>query len=177
MRALELDFRRETRQTRRVGIALLAAGIASAVVAAGQYRDLADDLALAEANTRAAARATRKQAASPRVSGDLQRISQELKRAGEVALALRTPWNDLFASVESANTPEVALLSIETDTGKRQVKISGEAKDFDAMLEYVRFLGSQPKLADVYLHSHQVQLQSPQRPVRFVLGAEWVSRQ
>ncbi|MBI2318083.1 MAG: PilN domain-containing protein [Betaproteobacteria bacterium] len=177
MRVLELDFRREDRRTKWAGIALLAAGIAGALAVGGQYRALAEELAQAEAGMRKNALATRKQASAERSGGDLQRINAELKRAGEIARELRVPWNDLFASVEAAISPEVALLAIETDTGKRQVKISGEAKDFDAMLDYVRFLGSQPKLADVYLHSHQVQLQSPQRPVRFVLGADWVARQ
>jgi hypothetical protein len=43
------------------------------------------------------------------------------------------------------------------------------------VLEYLRFLGAQPKLANVYLQSHQLQQQDPQHPVRFVLGAAWVS--
>ena len=38
-------------------------------------------------------------------------------------------------------------------------------------------LGAQPKLANVYLQSHQVQQQDPQHPVRFVLGSDWVSGQ
>jgi Tfp pilus assembly protein PilN len=71
----------------------------------------------------------------------------------------------------------VALLSIESDTGKRQVKISGEAKDIESVLNYLRVLGAQPKLANVYLQSHQLQQQDPQHPVRFALGAAWVSVQ
>jgi Fimbrial assembly protein (PilN) len=70
----------------------------------------------------------------------------------------------------------VALLSIESDTDKGRMKISGEAKDLQAMLDYLRFLGTQPTLAEVYLQSHQVQQQDPQRPVRFVLSADWTAR-
>ena len=175
MRALDLDFRREDRHARRAGIALLAAGLAGAIAAGAQYSQLAEEFTQAEASVRQSGITARKQTAAIRPSGDLQKVALEMKRASEVAFALKLPWNDLFASVEAANTPNVALLSIESDTGKRQVKISGEAKDLESVLDYLRFLGTQPRLANVYLQSHQLQQQDPQRPVRFVLGADWVS--
>ena len=175
MRALDLDFRRADRQARWAGIALLAAGLAVAIAAGAQYVQLAEEFAQAEASVRQSGIAARKPAAEIRPSGDLQKVALEMKRASEVAIALKLPWNDLFASVEASGTPNVALLSIESDTGKRQVKISAEAKDLESMLDYLRFLGSQPKLANVYLQSHQVQEQDPQHPVRFVLGSDWVS--
>jgi len=158
-------------------MALLAVGLAVVTAALAQYSQVAEELAQAQASVRQSGIAARRQTAAIRPSGDLQRVALEMKRASEVAYALKLPWNDLFASVEAANTANVALLSIESDTGKRQVKISGEAKDLESMLEYLRFLEVQPKLANVYLQSHQVQLQDPQRPVRFVLGADWVSAQ
>ena len=177
MRVLNLDFRREDRQGRWAGIALLVAGLAGAIVVGVQYSDLAEELTQAEASVHRSGIAAHRQTAAIRPSGDLQKVALEMKRASEVAFQLKVPWNDLFASVEAANTPTVALLSIESDTGKRQVKISGEAKDIESVLDYLRFLGAQPRLANVYLQSHQVQQQDPQHPVRFVLGAAWVSAQ
>ena len=175
MRVLNLDFRREDRQARWLGIALLAAGFAAAIAVGVQYSDLTDEVTQAEASVRQFGTAARRQTAAIRPSGDLQKVALEMKRASDVAFALKVPWNDLFASVEAANRPNVALLGIESDTGKRQVKISGEAKDIESVLDYLRFLGAQPKLANVYLQSHQLQQQDPQHPVRFVLGAAWVS--
>jgi len=177
MRVLNLDFRREDSQAKWPGIALLVAGIAAAIAAGTQYSQLTDESAQAEASVRHLASPARKQTTAIGPGGDLQKVSLELKRAGDVAFQLKVPWNDLFASVEAATTPNVALLSIESDTAKRQVKISGEAKDIESVLDYLRFLGAQPKLANVYLHSHQLQQQDPQHPVRFVLGAAWVSGQ
>jgi Tfp pilus assembly protein PilN len=177
MRVLNLDFRREDRQGKWAGMALLAAGLAGAIAVGVQYSDLAEELTQAEASVRESGTAARKQTAVIRPSGDLQKVALEMKRASEVAFALKVPWNDLFASVEAANTPTVALLSIESDTGKRQVKISGEAKDIESVLGYLRVLGAQPRLANVYLQSHQLQQQDPQHPVRFALGAAWVSAQ
>ena len=177
MRTLDLDFRREGSHARWVGIALLVAGLAGSIAAGMQYSQLVESSAQAEASMRKSGVAARRQSVATRPGGDLRQTALEVKRASEVAIQLRLPWNDLFASVESANTQNVALLSIESDTGKRQVKISGEAKDLESMLDYVRFLGSQPKLANVYLQSHHLQQQDPQHPVRFVLGADWVSGQ
>ena len=175
MRALDLDFRRVERQSRWAGNALLAIGLAAAIAAGEQYSRLAEESAEAQASVRASGVAARRQTAAVRPAGELHNVALEVKRASEVAFQLRLPWSDLFASVESASTPNVALLSIESDIGKRQVKISGEAKDIESVLDYVRFLGAQSKLANVYLQSHHLQQQDPQHPVRFVLGADWVS--
>lgn len=175
MRALDLDFRHEDRHARWTGIALLAAGLAGAIAAGVQYGQLTEEFTQAEASLHQSGTAARRQTAAIRPSGDLEKVALEMKRASEVAYALKLPWNNLFASVEAANTPNVALLSIESDTGKRQVKISGEAKDLESVLDYLRFLGSQPGLANVYLQSHQLQQQDPQHPIRFALGADWVS--
>lgn len=177
MRILNLDFRRKYRQAKWAGFALLAAGLAGAIAVGTQYSQLEQECAQAEASVRQSGIAARKPAAVVRPSGDPQKIALEMKRASEVAFQLKVPWNDLFASVEAANTPNIALLSIESETGKRQVKISGEAKDIDSVLNYLRVLGTQPRLANVYLQSHQLQQQDPQHPVRFVLGAAWVSVQ
>jgi Tfp pilus assembly protein PilN len=177
MRVLNLDFRRNERQAKWAGIALLAAGLAAAIAAGTQYNQLAEELTQAEESVQQSEKAARKPAAVVLPKGDPLKVALETKRASEIAFALKVPWNDLFASVEAANTPNVALLSIASDTAKRQVKISGEAKDIESVLDYLRVLGSQPKLANVYLQSHQLQQQDPQHPVRFVLGAAWVSAQ
>ena len=177
MRVLNLDFRRRDGQAKWAGIAILAAGLAAAAAVGIQYSQLTDEFAQAEASVRLSGIAARKQTAVVRPSGDPQKVALETKRASEIAFQLKVPWNDLFASVEAANTPNVALLGIESDSGKRQVKISGEAKDIESVLDYLRVLGTQPRLANVYLQSHKLQQQDPQHPVRFALGAAWDSAQ
>jgi Tfp pilus assembly protein PilN len=175
MRALELDFRRESITARWAGAAVLALSLLIILGVAFQYRHLSDELSLAESEARNYDSATRKKA-SPPTAIEAQRSGLEVKRANEILSRLKLPWNELFASVEGAAQPNVALLSIESDTEKGRLKISAEARDVPAMLEYLRYLGKQSALADVYLQSHQTQQQDPQRPVRFVLGADWTAR-
>ena len=173
MRALNLDFRRRDRTASWAGVALLAVALAGAVVTGDRYLQLDDQLAAAKASVRESAAATRKKAGASFSGGEPQTLASELKNAREILLQLALPWGELFASAESADMPDVALLSIESDTDKRRVKISGEAKNLESMLEYVRYLEARPSLADVYLESHELQKKDPQQPVRFVLSAEW----
>ena len=173
MRALNLDFRRGRGDKKWAGVALLSIAGAAAFASGVHYSRSADALALAQAEAYRSGAAVRRLAIATRPRSDLQKVALEAKRAREIATQLKVPWNDLFASVEAAGTQDVALLSIESDTGKRRVKISAEARDLAAMLQYLRALGAQPGLADVYLQNHQVQQQDPQHPVRFVLGADW----
>ena len=175
MRRLELDFRRHDQTGRKVGIALLAVTVAGAAAMAYQYQRVSEELTLAEATVHKHGLAMRKKPVAPN-AGDAQRVAQQAKRANEVMAQLRMPWPELFANVEAAQTPDVALLSIESTGDKRNIKIAGEAKNLGAVLTYVRDLQEQPMLADVYLESHQEQQQDPQHPVRFALGAGWRSQ-
>jgi Tfp pilus assembly protein PilN len=176
MRALSLDFRRDERASRWAGVALLLAAMAAAVASGDRYLQQAEQLSAEQAKVRAAAAPAQKKHAAAATTGDPQALAAELKHANEILLQLTLPWGQLFASAEAVGTPDVALLSIESETDKRRVKISGEAKNLEAILDYLRYLKSQPALVDVYLQSHELQKQDTQQPVRFVVSAEWKLR-
>ncbi|MBE0627102.1 MAG: PilN domain-containing protein [Burkholderiales bacterium] len=176
MYALDLDFRRPDHGTSWIGAALLAAALIGALASGGQYMKLADRIAAETAGIHDAAKATRKKTHTAASNADPQTLAAELKSANEILIRLTLPWGELFASAESAGTPDVALLAIESETDKRRVKISGEAKNLESILDYLRYLKSRPTLADVYLQSHDLQKQDTQQPVRFVVNAEWKLR-
>ncbi|WP_435626530.1 hypothetical protein [Candidatus Ferrigenium straubiae] len=106
-------------------------------------------------------------------SGGREDVVQEVKRANEVLRQLTLPWDELFRAVDSAAGKEVVLLAMEPDAEKHMVKISGEAKNLAALLKYIMQLEEQSVFGPVYLQSHQVQQQNPDRPVRFSLLAVW----
>jgi hypothetical protein len=174
-RPLTLDFRRR-RRAGWAGIALLLVGIAGSGLLGVQYSEIVHAAARAENGIREHGFATRKKPIVSVAAGDVERTALEVKRAREVLLQLGVPWNDLFTSVEDVPAPDVALLHIESDVDKQHVKISAEARNLGAMLDYLRDLESRSIFADVYLQSHQIQQQDPQHPVRFVLTATWLSR-
>ena len=173
MRALELDFLKDGRGAAWMGAALLAGGLALAAAAAAEYVALEEKIDKAQAGLLRESGKARKNLPPAREKADAQKIALEFQQARVLMVRLQLPWDSLFASIESANESNVALLSIESDNDRRRVKISAEAKDLDAMVRYLGELRKRPALADVYIESHEQQLKDPQRPVRFVLGANW----
>jgi hypothetical protein len=132
---------------------------------------------LAEQKVREAQHSSRRQLADTRrTGGDLQKVNLEVKRASEVLMQLNQPWDELFQLLESSDRKLVALLSIDPDPQNRQVKVTAEAKDLASMLGYVRYVQEQGGFSNVFLQSHQVQQQDPEKPVRFVVTAAWMAK-
>jgi len=171
MRPLSLDYRRAAPLPGWIGIAVLLVALGMASQTGIHYRELMGEIARWEARLSSLERSLRRGPAVARQAG--QPPGLEVKHAGEVVEQLARPWDDLFRAVESAGSEQVALLAIEPDAPRAQVKITGEAKNLAAMLGYIRLLGEKAPLDDVFLQSHQVQQQDPEKPVRFVLRATW----
>ena len=97
----------------------------------------------------------------------------EIKNANEVLHHLSVPWDILFKAVESSGGSKITLLALEPDFEKKQVKISGEASNYHAVMTYIVQLQGQDVFDTVYLQNHDVRQEDPDRPVRFTLLANW----
>lgn len=175
MRALALDFQRDGKPLPWPGLLLLATALAGLVALAGYHRDLAERNAVWEARVERIERLSSGRARAARPLDEKATRTQilEVQQANQVLRQLGLPWNALFKALETSAGDGVALLSMEPDTRKGTVSISGEAKDLDAMLDFIRRLGTRDVFTSVFLRNHQVQQQDPQRPVRFTLVAVW----
>jgi len=170
---VQLDFVRRVFGPRSPRVRLLVGGVAL-LLAVGTYEQvlawkidrLETDLGVVQAQVRARQPA--------RVKLSEREINDEVSRAKNVIANLTLPWARMFAAIETSDRKSVALLSIQPDAAKRRIMIGGEAKNFDAMLEYVRQLEASKTLQNVYVVSHEVQRRDPQHPVRFMLEASWV---
>jgi len=172
MATLWLDYQ-QNRPTHWAGPLSLALVLAALILAVAYYLELNDKASDWEDKL---VRIERDHGArAPTRSGirDGEEQALEVKQANDVLRQLSLPWELLFQSVESAAGNEVALLALEPDMEKRVVKISGEAKNFTALLNYITQLDAQEVFGPVYLQSHQVQQQDPNLPVRFTLLAAW----
>lgn len=201
MRALAIDYRRKRSGFPWLGVLLLVVSVAAIVAIVNDYRHTTGQIAMTESlATGRNSEARRQMAINQRPRGDAQKVALETKRAGEVISQLNIPWDELFRAVESTDKRrsadpvqqselkalglersaksedgnEVALLAIEPDPSKGQVKLTAEARNLTAMLDYVRQLQQQSSLTDVYLQNHQVQQQDAEKPVRFTLTATWI---
>lgn len=170
---LRLEFAPGARPRSRLGWAMLACTLAVLVLelmtlgsSLSERRRLVQALAQLEGHQRDAARPR------PGAKPDAAYLAR-VKSSQQVSRNLTAPWVDLLDAIESAPKESVALLAAEPSTAKRSFRLTAEARDLDAMLAYVAALQKDPRLVSVVLVSHQVQVQTPGRPIRFQLQAGW----
>jgi hypothetical protein len=156
----ELDYVAAPRRARAAGYALLAFSIACAGVLLERYRTAKLESAGIE-SARALLPGERRAAPSARGAGE------DLRQAEAVVRQLALPWAAMIHAVEDAASAEVAVMQMEPDARERRLRLSAEAKDETAMLEYLRRLGRADALTDVQLASHQIVLEDARRPVQF----------
>jgi Tfp pilus assembly protein PilN len=175
MHALRLDYQRSTRPIPWLGLGVLGSALAALALLASHYHELGQRTVLWEARAahveRLAGRSAR--ALRPATGQAAREQALEVQHANQVLRQLSLPWDTLFRAVESAGGKSVALLSMEPDIRKGTVRISGEAKDFAAMLEYIKQLGARDVFGSVHLQNHQIRQDDPEKPVRFSLLAAW----
>lgn len=90
---------------------------------------------------------------------------------------LNLPWRDLLSALEAGTPKTIALLSIEPDARKQTLKGVAEAKDSDAMLDFISQLKQQDFFDQVWLSKHETVEQDPNRPLRFQFEAHWEGAQ
>jgi hypothetical protein len=86
---------------------------------------------------------------------------------------LTVPWQDLFSIVEDCPVHDVALIGIDQNPVQSQIRITAEAKDFDGMIAYLRYLQSSKLLREAVLNDHEIEANVPGTPVRFQVTAVW----
>lgn len=170
---LRLDHFAPARRPAQLGWAVLALAVATVLALAAHHRALLEDVRTLEAF--AAAPAPRVAAALTPAAGkaDALRAEEGRRRADQIAQELRLPWTEIFDAVEGAIDPSVALLAVEPDPRANAIRVTGEARDKHAMLDYVTRLGAQPPFVRATLESHADKGTGARAPVQFTLVASW----
>jgi Tfp pilus assembly protein PilN len=175
MRPLLLDYQRPARRFGPGGWVLLAAGAAAVIVTLVDYRGISRQLSSLQAQAEMLdVRPNRKAFDRMLKTDDSRRSGDEMKQIDQVLSQLETPWGSIFQAVESASSKQIALLGLQPDTQQRLLRIIAEARTQDDMLEYVKRLGDSAALSDVHLVNHQIQMQDPNRPLRFTVHATFI---
>ncbi len=171
---LNLDFAPGARTGPKLGRYLLVAGL---VLLALEVAPIGIALATRQQDRDALAALAARRSASDRAMATPAKpdpaYAAQVKVANQVAKSLAMPWADLLAALESAPQQSVALLAVEPSTAKKVFRLTAEARDPKAMLAYLDALRNDHRLEGVVLVSHQLQLQTPGRPIRFQLQAGW----
>jgi len=167
MRRLRFDFAVQRKARGLAGWLLLAFGAISVGDLARQYLPLLAEVERMEqlpyVDEPAGKASSVRNAANP----------EEFAAARAVVARFAAPWPTLFAAIESVQLENVSLLSIEPDALTGQVLITGEAKDYLALLTYVAQLGAHPGFARVHLSRYETKDVQSRRPIAFSVLAQW----
>lgn len=176
MRALQLDYRHNHGLRDLLGFLLLALVLVLALAIGwhfsslrqqtSQVQGLLDDI---DSRIQVKSNFNDNSTLSP------QKLAEVMKFSNRTIHQLNLPWSVLFSQLEKAKTEGVALLSVEPSANSRAIKVVGEAKNYEAMLKYVRNLSAQGVLQGVYLMDHKMDEQNPDQPIHFSLEASWLS--
>ena len=154
----------------RSGATLLALAIIALILTGTYYLKLSSQVASWEAKEE---RSQEGMLAGHSTKRGAAELAQEVNNANDVLRQLSVPWEELFQALEFAGGNTVTLLALEPNVESRQVKISGESKNFKALMNYITRLQEQPVFGSIYLQSHQVQQRTSDKPVRFSILATW----
>jgi hypothetical protein len=169
--AIQLDFSGARPALSLAGALLLAVGVVAAGVVLLEYRSISQHRAGLELKLAALARADA--LSSPAETPADARVAVSVEQA---ATDLATPWTLLLSELEQASKDsqgEVALLGVEPDHGKHNVRVSAEARTMKLALAYVERLQASRSLSYPMLDRHEIRADDAQHPVRFELTGEW----
>lgn len=166
---IQLDFARSRARMNWRGTVLLAAGVIAGALVVTDYRESLnrrEALELQLEGLHVVHRSAKPDKAAERVNDEIRAAVAELS----------TPWSQLLEELESASAEtsgSVAVLGIEPDRDKHQIRVLAEARTLPAALAYVERLQKSRALRFPMLENHEVQQKDPQRPVRFQIRADW----
>lgn len=168
---IQLDYGTAAKPFPWLGAALFGLAAGTLAISAAFYYHTVERTAYWEArSSRYGDDSSRQTAVDPR---DLKETALEIRHANQVLGQITIPWDRLFNAVEWSSASNVALLTIEPDAERHQVKIIGEAKNLPALWGYMGHLAEQDAFSRVLLRSHQVERRELENPVRFTLLVEW----
>lgn len=106
-------------------------------------------------------------------------LENEIAQANLAYTQLQTPWGEVFSALEIARNShpnDIALLSIKADSNKRELRISGEAKDFPALSAFSAALSDSPMFKNIHLSNDKLNVSTIPIVVSFDLQLNWTQQ-
>jgi hypothetical protein len=170
--AIQLDFAGGRPALSLAGGLLLAVGVVAVSVVFLEYRAIAQHRAGLELKLAAVARRDALAAAPVETPADARSVVS----AQQAATDLATPWTLLLSELEQTSKEtqgQVAVLGVEPDHAKHNVRVTAEARTLSLALAYVERLQGSRSLSYPMLDRHEIRADDAQHPVRFELTGEW----
>jgi len=100
-------------------------------------------------------------------------LTEALKTGDRISRQLNIPWDRLFSGLEASQFKDVALLEIQPDAAAAKVRISAEARDQQALRDYMNTLWGLEDFSGVFLVRQKINDKVAENPVQFTLDARW----
>lgn len=103
-------------------------------------------------------------------------MAAQVAQANAAYALIQTPWEEIFTALEAARDKEfgdIALLSVKADAAKRELILTGEAKDFTALSAFTSALSATPVFQNIFLANDKLSAGSPPVVVAFELRLAW----
>jgi hypothetical protein len=168
-RRIAIDFVRRRLRLNAVTWVLLALGsiaVAACVGFAGELRRQ-----ITRATSELATLQPTPTPAEHKTAGSIAR--EQARSVNDAIRRLNLPWEAIFAALNAASTPQIALLSLEPDASAGVVHLMGEARSTEALFSLQRRLEAQAGITSALVSRHEVRGDSPGAPVRFSIEARW----
>ena len=167
MARLDFDFHDRPRQTRWAGLVAALAGVVALVWSVHAWqaaRDTEAGLALQMTDLRQT-----RPAATPRLPpADLAARNAQTRIAAQLAYS----WQPAFDALAAAQSPAIALVALDASQAKSRLKLTAEARALEDALAWIARLQGEAGVKSATLVQHEVQTDTPERPVRFVVNLE-----
>jgi hypothetical protein len=171
-RPLRIDFGSRARTGAWWGFALLFAGALATIATVERYGSLDEERERLEAGLRERNRAKpAARAPAGTATGEATQRQNDARRS--VVRALGRPWDALFRDIEAAASEGIALLALEPDPRRGEVRVAGEAREPLALYEYIAALERTESMSQVRLTQHELVRGAGAGAVRFVLVGVW----
>jgi len=98
------------------------------------------------------------------------------KGVNEINLAimqLNLPWSDFLSAIEQNISSNIALLGVDPSAERQIVRIEGEAKTAEDMIDFVEQLGRDPFFQGANLLRHQINESDRNHPYQFTIEISW----
>ena len=173
--ALELDFSGRRPWPGALGWVLLGLGLAVAGLEVAEWRAGEADLAEREAIVERLRHQLRRSAPEP-VARARAVSEQELRPALRLASQLGADWGALLHDLAAAEDDRLALLSLDVDAVRGDLRLNGEAKSLAAVFEYLSRLEAAPSIAAAQLASYEQETVGAVQLIHFNATARWEGR-
>jgi Tfp pilus assembly protein PilN len=179
MSRLSLNFAAEQRNlkawTPTLGVAFLLAGLLALGFASWDYRQLVIEKSSLQDRRDALHQRTQR---AHNITPITSELAAQVEQANAIFSLVQTPWATIFSALETARSKTpigIALLSMKADTTKRELTLTGEAKDFSTLNSFTSALTDSAIFQNITLANDKLSTGNPPIVVTFDLRLTWLN--